>query len=160
MFLKSLTAAAASVLLAGLAHAASISVTYSEDFAEMLDEEYGEREGDVLSGVIIRDIEQALARNEVDATVISIVIEDAKPNRPTLEQLGARPGLDPIRSISIGGMALAGKAFDADGNEIASIEYEWFENNIRDVIGTGTWGDARRASDRFSRRLATALEDA
>lgn len=158
MFLKSLTVAAGALVFAGLAQAATISVTYSEEFAEMLDEEYGEREGERLSAHIIRDIEQELERNDLSAVRIAVVIEDAKPNRPTFEQLSSRPGLDPIRSISIGGMALSGTVFDAEGNEVTTVEYEWFESNIRDVIGSATWTDAKRASDRFARRLASEIE--
>ena len=80
-------------------------------------------------------------------------------NRPTFEQLSSRPGLDAIRSISIGGMELVGTAYDADGNVIASQEYGWFENNLRGVVGAGVWTDANRASSRFAKKMAKQLSD-
>ncbi|MEO0465116.1 MAG: hypothetical protein AAF216_01130 [Pseudomonadota bacterium] len=155
--IRLLTLGAAAGAFAQFASAATISVTYSEDFAEELVEEYGEREGERLSAMIIGDLEQEMERESASVARIAVTIEDAKPNRPTFEQLSARPGLDPIRSISIGGMKLSGVAFDDDGNEVATMEYDWFSNNIRDSVGTSTWWDARRASDRFADRLVKEL---
>ena len=152
-----LTLSAAAFAATQFAQAATISVTYSEDFAEELSEEYGEREGERLSAMIIRDLEEEMEREETTVARIAVVIEDAKPNRPTFEQISGSPGLDPIRSVSIGGMDLSGIAYDEDGNEVARVEYDWFSNNIRDSIGTSTWWDARRASDRFADRLVKEI---
>ena len=142
-----------------MAQANTIEVSYSEDFAEMLEDEYGVREGERLSKDIVEDIEQAFAKHGVEAVRVTVVIEDAKPNRPTFEQLSARPGLDAIRSVSLGGMDLSGTAFDADGEVLAEVQYDWFENDIRNARTASTWWDARRASDRFARRLAEAVTE-
>ena len=155
--LRSVSLGMAALLFAGLGNAATITVTYSEDFSEKLVEDYGEREGEHLSAQIIRDLEEELARREVEASRIAVVIEDAKPNRPTFQQLGDNPSLDPIRSISIGGMRLTGIAYGEDGEVIAEMDYDYYENNIRDVIGVSTWWDARRASDRFANRLVREI---
>ena len=40
-----------------------------------------------------------------DGARIELTITDLKPNRPTMQQTAAKPGLDPLRSISIGGAA-------------------------------------------------------
>ena len=147
----------AALLAAPLAAAADISVSYSEDFAEALEEDYGTREGERLTKTVRTDLEQALERRGVDVARIEVVIHDAKPNRPTMQQASDKPGLDMIRSVSIGGMDLSAKAFDGEGNLVAEMQYDWYQNNIRDVIGASTWWDAGRASDRFSRKLARKL---
>lgn len=154
---RSFLAALTLLGLAAQAEAATISVSYSEDFAEKLAEDYGEREGPVLTDDIIEDIERALERAGVDAERIEVVIEDAKPNRPTLEQVSARPGLDQFRSFSIGGMSLTGKVYHLDGETVSEVEYEYYENDIRQVQHVSTWWDANRASRRFAERVAESL---
>ncbi len=151
---------AAGLLMAPIAAAADVTVNYSEDFAEALEDNYGVREGERLTRTIRKDLEQALERRGVDVARIEVTINDAKPNRPTIQQASDRPGLDMIRSISIGGMDLSARAFDGEGNLVAELQYDWYENSIRDVIGASTWWDAGRASDRFSRKLAKQLSAA
>ncbi len=154
--MRTLFAALTAAALIPLAHAAEVNVGFSDEFTEELTEEYGEREGDVLTKRIVTDLERALDKQGVDVARIDVTILDAKPNRPTMEQMSATPGLS-FQSISIGGMALEATAYDADGNELASKEYSWYENNIRDVIGSSTWSDARRTSRRFATRFAETL---
>lgn len=148
---------ALALAMAASAGATTINVTYSEDFAEELAENYGEREGTVLSEEVVEDLEAALAEAGADPARIEVVIVDAKPNRPTFEQVSDRPGLDMFRSVSIGGMTLSGVAYDEAGNEIASMDYDWYETDIRNVVPAGTWWDANRASRRFADRFATQL---
>ena len=156
--MKRLLIAASALALAPLAYAAEISVSFSEDFAETLEEDYGTREGEYLSREVAEDIERALTKAGVDAARIDVTIINAKPNKPTFKQLGDKPGLDFGRSLSIGGMKLEADAFSADGTELATLEYGWFENELRNAVGSPTWTDANRASHRFARKLAKALE--
>lgn len=151
--------AAAALGIASVAAATPITVGYSEDFAEKLVDDYGEREGARLSDEVIKDVTREFERQGVDVARVEVTIIDAKPNRPTFEQLSARPGLDAIRSISIGGMDLHGKAFDASGELIAETQYDWFENDITLARGAGTWTDANRASNRFARRFAEDISE-
>jgi len=137
------------------ANAATINVAFSEDFAEKLEDDYGLREGNKLTEEIIEDIERELERAGVDAERIDVTILDAKPNRPTFAQISGSPGLDPIRSVSIGGMSLTGTIIHMDG-ETTDVEYEWYENDIRQVFGSSTWWDADRVSRRFAKRVAEA----
>ena len=155
---KTLIALAALALpLAPLAAATEIKVSFSEDFKEKLEEDYGLREGERLSEDVREDLQRALDRAGVDPARIEVTLIDAKPNKPTFEQLGDNPGLDFGRSISIGGAAVSAVAFDADGNEIGSLEYDWYENNIRDVLGASVWSDANRSFRFFSKRFAEQL---
>ena len=155
--MKTLIAAMGALALLPVAAATEVAVSYSEDFAEDLAEDYGEREGERLTEYITEDLVRAFERVGVEPARVDITIINAKPNRPTFEQISKEPGLDPIRSISIGGMKLSGTAYDASGNVLASHEYGWFENDIRDVVGSATWTDANRASRRFATRLAKQL---
>nr|WP_070960574.1 hypothetical protein [Hyphomonas sp. Mor2] len=157
--MKTIFAAIGALAILPTAAATEVAVTYSEDFAEELSDNYGEREGETLTEEIIEDLDRAFDKAGVSPARVDVVIVDAKPNRPTFQQLSDKPGLDAIRSISIGGMELTGTAYDADGNVLATQEYEWFENNIQDVIGSGTWTDANRASRRFASKFAKQLTD-
>ncbi|MEE2930079.1 MAG: hypothetical protein VX599_05160 [Pseudomonadota bacterium] len=157
--MKTLFAAIGALAILPIAAATEVAVTYSDDFAEELADNYGEREGEELTEDIVDDLERAFARAGVTPARVDITIVNAKPNRPTFQQMRDEPGLDPFRSISIGGMKLTGTAYDADGNVLASQEYGWFENDILDVIGSGVWTDANRASRRFAKKLATQLSD-
>ncbi|MEM1086932.1 MAG: hypothetical protein AAGH90_04320 [Pseudomonadota bacterium] len=155
--MKTLILATAALALAPFATATTVNVTFSEDFAEKLADDYGEREGERLTKEIVEDVTKQFEKKGLNVARVDVTIIDAKPNRPTFQQQLDRPGLDGFRSRSLGGMSLEGTAYDADGNEIGSKSYEYFEIDIRQVIAVGTWGDARRASDRFARRFADEL---
>ena len=99
-------AAALAALLVQGAQAAEISVGYGPEFAKKLKEDYGEKEGDVLAGRIERDLTRELAKAGVDVARVEVTILDARPSRPTFKQAGDKPGLDMMRSVSVGGMKL------------------------------------------------------
>ncbi len=151
------TAALAAALFAPAAYAAEISISYSPEFTEKLQEDYGVREGEYLSQRVQRDLTRALEKAGVDVARIEVTIVDARPSRPTFKQAGDRPGLDMMRSVSTGGMDLKAIAYTAEGAEAAQLEYKWYETDIR-YAGLTTWQDASRASDRFARRLAAKLK--
>ena len=157
--MKTIFAAIGALAILPTAVATEVAVTYSDDFAEELSDTLGEREGETLTEEIIEDLDRAFDKAGVAPARVDVVILNAKPNRPTFQQLSDRPGLDALRSISLGGMELEGIAYDADGNVLAKQEYGWFENDIRDVIGSGTWTDANRASRRFAKKFASQLSD-
>ena len=56
-------------------------------------------------------------------------------------------------------MKLNATVYDASGDVVSPQEYGWFENDIRDVIGSGVWTDANRASRRFANKLAKELSN-
>lgn len=155
--MKTLIMSAALLALAPIASAAEISIGYSSEFQEKLVEDYGEREGEKLAEDVRKDLEHAFKKAGVDPARVDVIIIDAKPNRPTMGQLSAKPGLDMLRSKSIGGMDLKGVAFDASGNAIAEVEYDWYESSIENVIASSVWSDANRASRNFAKRLAEGV---
>jgi hypothetical protein len=152
-------AALAGLALAAAAPASALTVEakISPEFQKKLDEDYGVREAKVLSNYLVSKIEGHFARQGVQADRVVVTIEDAKPNRPTFHQVSSRPGLDPIRSISIGGAHLTGIAYDASGKEIGALDYDWYETSLENTMTSTTWTDARWTFDRFARRFADKL---
>lgn len=148
--------ALASLAIAPVAMGVEISVDFAPEFIEALEDDYGTREGEVLTKEITKDLNRELEKAGVDVATIGVTILKATPNKPTMQQLSDNLGLDYSRSISIGGMKMSADVMDASGNIITSLEYGWFENQLR-FAGPTTWSDARRASDRFAHKLAKQL---
>jgi hypothetical protein len=148
-------ALAASLALAAAAQAqpAAIAVTVDPAFADEA-EDLGQREVDRQIDRLSEILTRALAETPALAGArIELTITDLRPNRPTVQQTLDRPGLDPIRSQSIGGAAIEGQIITADG-EVIPVSYAWFSSTLADVRGVGIWGDA----DRAFRRLAANLD--
>ena len=155
--MKLIPITALALLLAPAAFAAEITVSVSDDFQEKLQDDYGVREGDYLSRELKEDLTRELDRAGVDVARIDVTILDAKPSKPTMQQMGDKPGLDYGASRSLGGMKLSAVAFDEEGNQTSEYEYSWFENDIRQT-GLTTWYDANRAANRFARNFAEELK--
>ena len=151
-FLAPLTAAMA---LAGAvaAQPSAVVVTVSPDFAKTA-AELGEREVQQQADDLARTVERVLNEQQaLDGARIELVITDLKPNRPTIQQATDKPGLDMMRSISIGGAAIEGTITTASG-EVQPVKYERYSNNLADVRGYSTWQDAGTAFNRLARNLA------
>jgi hypothetical protein len=135
---------------------------YSPEFQNALVEDYGPREGDELRGVVENRIAQALARRGVSSAnneglTIDITIVDAIPNRPTRQQIRLEPGLDMIRSISVGGAEFLAVLRDRDGNAMREITHRRYDHSLLDAQYSGsTWHTARRAAAEFAEKVATA----
>jgi hypothetical protein len=149
--------ALAGILLAAPALAVTVETKMSPEFQEKLEDDIGVREAKVLSDVLTRKITSIFADRGVTADKVVVTIEDARPNKPTMEQVSNKPGLDPINSVSIGGAKLSGIAYDAAGVEIGRFDYRWYETDISNVIAASTWTDARSTFDKFARRFADKL---
>ncbi len=151
-FLAPLTAAMA---LAGAvaAQPSAVVVTVSPDFAKTA-AELGEREVQQQADDLARTVERVLNEQQaLNGARIELVITDLKPNRPTIQQATDKPGLDMMRSISIGGAAIEGTITTASG-EVQPVKYERYSNNLADVRGYSTWQDAGTAFNRLARNLA------
>lgn len=114
----------------------------------------GERDVSQQAARLTQLVERALARDTaLDRARIDLVLTDLKPNRPTFQQMSDRPGLDAIRSRSIGGATIEGQATLADGR-VEPIRYDWYSTTLADVVGYSTWSDADRAFSRLASNLA------
>ena len=151
-FLAPLGAVLAVAAGPALADPASVSVTLGPDLQEKVDE-LGERDVRRQADRLAEVVRRALADSgDLDGARIDLVLTDLKPNRPTFEQMADRPGLDPHRSVSIGGAAIEGQITTADG-QVLPVRYDWFSNSIAEVRGYSTWQDADRAYERLASRL-------
>lgn len=150
-------AAIASLALAAPAFAVTVEARTSPAFQEKLKDDLGVREEKFLTEKLVKKITTVFNQRGVKADRVVVTIEDAKPNRPTWEQVGDTPGLDPMRSVSIGGARVTGIAYDASGKEIGTFEYKWYESNIANVIPGAIWNDAQKTFDRFATRFADKL---
>ncbi|MFZ4165889.1 hypothetical protein [Brevundimonas sp. NPDC058933] len=151
-FIAPVTAALA-LASAVSAQPSAVVVTVSPDFAKTA-EELGQRDVqqqiDDLTATVTRVLTQ---RDALDGARIELTITDLKPNRPTMQQLSDKPGLDAMRSISIGGAAIEGTVTTAAGGT-QPVKYDYYSTNLADVRGYSTWQDARTAYDRLARNLA------
>ena len=151
-FLAPLTAALA---LAGAvaAQPSAVVVTVSPDFAKTA-AELGQRDVqqqvDDLTAKVTRVLTE---RHALDGARIELTITDLKPNRPTMQQRVEKPGLDPLRSISIGGAAIEVTVTTASG-EVLPVKYSRYSTTLSDVRGFSTWQDASTAFNGLARNLA------
>ncbi|GAA0619709.1 hypothetical protein GCM10009422_14110 [Brevundimonas kwangchunensis] len=146
---------AATIAFAGIAAAepATVNVTIGHELqrdAENLGAREVQEQVDRLTWVLQSRLADSA---ELEGARIDLVLTDLKPNRPTMEQLVKRPGLDPLRSRSIGGAAVEGTVVLADGST-RPVRYDWFSPSLADVQGSTTWTDADRAYERLARNLA------
>lgn len=157
-------AAGLSLAFAATASAGPVVVrplTVEADLQKKFDEDYGVREIQELQDALNRALTVELAG--VGGTVgaegpisIETVLVDAKPTRPTTAQGQKRPGLDMIRSVSLGGAELKARLVAADGRVLNEFSYDWYEYDISNAMGASTWSDARRAIRRYADRVADA----
>ena len=123
---------------------------------------YGDRDLQRLTKRLQSKLEASLVKkglniSETAPTVLRVTLVDAKPNRPTFKQLGREAGLS-IRSFGIGGAKMESELIAAGGQSLGTINYKWYENDIRDAQYGGTWTDANRAIDRFAKKTAKSLQ--
>ena len=143
---------AATLAVAAMAQAQTptVNVTVGPELQREI-EKLGDREVNEQIAGLQAEVAKALAERYPGATA-NLVLVDLKPNRPTFEQVRQTPGLDPIRSVSIGGAAIRGEIITADGQS-RPVEFSYFSPNIRDVWGYSVWRDADRAFERFGDQI-------
>lgn len=153
-FLTLSAVAAAAMLAAGAAHAQTVTVRIGPDLQEQAEDlgvrEVGEQ-ADRLAAVVEREV---AGDPRFQGATIELTLTDLKPNRPTFQQLADSPGLDPLRSVSIGGAEIEGEVVFADGAR-RPVRFDWYTHSVRDVIGFSTWQDADRAYARFAAGLTS-----
>lgn len=141
----------ATLALATVAQAQSrVTVTVAPSFSSQV-QKLGDREVNEQIANLQSTVEQALDQRYPGATA-NLVLKDLKPNRPTMKQVTDSPGLDPIRSVSIGGAAVEGEIITADGQR-RPVNFSYFTPDLRDVWGYSVWRDADRAFERLGARI-------
>jgi hypothetical protein len=132
---------------------ASVNIIIGPDLQAKA-KDYGVREFDTLTSELLQSVERELRK---DGSLVEtggrldLVIEDAKPNRPTMQQMSNTPGLS-FESRGVGGAKVSGVLTTAAGDTVP-VGYSWYESDFRNTIATGTWSDAETSFDRFARKL-------
>lgn len=132
----------------------TVRVTIGKDLAKntkVLDA----REFDYLTKALQRSVERKLERSgalNAQGGELDLVIEDARPNRPTMRQLGSQAGLS-ISSFGVGGARVSGE-YRARSGERTPVDYSWYETDITRAPYYSTWSDADVAFDRLADKLA------
>lgn len=110
-----------------------------------------------LSDSITERLEKKGLRVDDNAPVTLIVtLDNAKPNRPTFNQMSKQAGLS-FRSVSVGGAEIKSELIDASGSSLGTADYKWYETDIRDASYGGTWQDAHRAINRYAKKISKDL---
>ncbi len=132
---------------------ATVRVSIGPDLAKKT-QTLDAREFDYLTRELKRSVEKRLESSgalDPQGGELDLVIEDARPNRPTMREMSAKPGLS-YQSFGVGGAEIEGKAISVDG-AVTPIRYRWYETDIRNAWYQSTWADAEHAFDRFARGL-------
>lgn len=141
-----------SALAEPMSTVSSVEVSLSPELKTKAAKEYGVKEVDRLAAELRKDVTRRLESTGVLAGGrVELTLVDVKPNRPTMKQMGDKPGLS-FQSFGVGGATIEGRAISLDG-EITPIKYEWYESDIRNSWHQTTWADTERAFDRFARKI-------
>jgi hypothetical protein len=112
------------------------------------------REFNYLTQELQRSVEQKLDRSgslSPEGGELNLVIEDARPNRPTLQQMSSEPGLS-FSSFGVGGAHVSGE-YRAKSGERTLVDYSWYETDITRAPYSSTWSDADTAFERLANKL-------
>lgn len=134
------------------ADGSKVNINFDPKLEKEFAKNYGEREKSVIADIIKDELQRKFGNSDYR---YEIKINNAMPNRPTLFQMGEKPGLS-YQSFSVGGADISGSVFDAGGNLIAQTQYDYQSPNIYDTQYYWTWHDAEWAVERFVNKLAKA----
>ena len=141
----------------------AITVTFAPPVETKLREQFGSKEADVLRQDVIERVGESLlkaslANPGLGALTAEVQFTDLASTHPTREQSFEQPGLDPLRSKSVGGAALHGTVHDANGKEVASLTMKRFAPDLTTISASGdAWADARITIRMFASKLGAAL---
>lgn len=147
------SSAAVAAQAAPLGGITSINIIVGPELQEKA-KDYGVREFDTLTSQLLHSVERELSKSDSlveNGGRLDLIIEDAKPNRPTMKQMTNTPGLS-FESRGVGGAKVTGVLTTAAGDTVP-VSYSWYESDFRNTVATGTWSDAETSFDRFARRL-------
>jgi len=103
---------------------------------------------------IVEDFaKRGLTLSDTAPTLLRVTINEARPNRPTFNQLKEDSDLS-FQSFGIGGADVSAEFIAAGGSVIGTAEYDYYSSlNERPFGALGTWTDATRSFSRFSKNL-------
>lgn len=126
-----------------------------------LDKDYGAREARILKEDLQRTVDRSLKKSgKSKVAFVDLTIEDAKPNKPTFQQLARNTSLSYSGSFGIGGAKVNAKLYDAAGVLIGTVTHEYYSRSLDDITSEYGWADADRAFNGAARKIQKEAERA
>ncbi|HEY3730685.1 MAG TPA: hypothetical protein VGL28_05420 [Steroidobacteraceae bacterium] len=137
------------------------SVQFAPGYQRSFEDQYGAHEVATLRAEIAHSLSQSLKAGRGGCHLtLNVVLDRAAPTHPTMKQQSDQPGLDPIRTVyRNGGAALTGRVLGSDGQVLATVNHQYFTDNLRPSSpARDPWSEARVAFSQFSSKLVDACE--
>jgi hypothetical protein len=137
------------------------TIEISTDLQTKIDKDYGAREANTLKQELQRSVDRSLKKmGKSKVAFVDLTIEDAKPNKPTFQQLSKNTSLSYSSSYSTGGAKVNAKLFDESGALIGTVSHEYYSRGLNEVWSEFGWADADRAFDGAARKIQKEAERA
>jgi hypothetical protein len=126
-----------------------------------LDKDYGQREARILKEELQRSVDRTLQKvGKSRVAFVDLTIEDAKPNKPTFQQLARNSSLSYSGSYSLGGARVQAKLYDSSGALLGTVSHEYYSSSLADITSEYGWADADRAFNGAARKIRKEAERA
>lgn len=130
----------------------------SEAALKTFEKDYGLREIPYLQRSLQSRVERQLAKAGADlkdesGNSLRLTLLEARPSRLTYQQQTGRTSLDYSLSRSLGGAVLRAELLDASGQILDTLDYDWYEYDLRFSEAVTPWYDTERAFTYFSLKL-------
>lgn len=153
--------AAFALFSASTAYAAPLKVltpVLSAEAQAAFDKDYGARDVPQLQRSLQSRVERQLVRagadlSDTSGTSLKITLLEARPSRLTFEQQKNRTSLDYALSSSLGGAGMRAELLDASGSVIDTLDFSWYEYDLRFSLAVTPWYDTERAFTFFAIKL-------
>lgn len=118
--------------------------------------DYGQDDLNTLARDLKKDVQDQLRRKGrlgPGGARLMLTITDARPDHPTMTQLGNNPSLDYMRSVGRGSATIDGVEIEPNGSS-RRIHFDYEQTFLRDARAQSTWGDAENTFDWFAHEYA------
>ncbi len=137
------------------------AIEISSELQTKFEKEYGVREAAALKQELQRTVDRSLKKmGPSKVAFVDLSIEDAKPNKPTFQQLSKNTSLSYSSSYSTGGAKVNAKLFDSSGALIGTVSHEYYSRGLNEVFSEYGWADADRAFSGAARKIQKEAERA
>jgi len=98
---------------------------------------YGDKDLEQLIERLESKLEASFAKEGLQVldgapVTLNVVLVDAKPNRPTFNQMSKSSSLS-MQSFANGGAEITGEIIVSDGAEMGTLSYKYYENDIENA---------------------------
>jgi hypothetical protein len=131
-----------------------IAINFDEKIEQQFIDDFGIREKNIIEDMVRKEIAKTFGQSDYK---FEIQFKQIAPNRPTMEQMNNKSGLS-MQSFSVGGADLIGKLYDTNGNNISTINYDYYSTNVYESQYRWTWDDAEYSIERLITKMAKSVK--